>query len=70
MVTKNQIKFLKGLSLKKNRIKSKKIIVEGEKIIREFIDSDYKLDKVYSTDPLKFHNYPNQKLSEKKSEKT
>ena len=58
MVTKNQIKFLKGLSLKKNRIKSKKIIVEGEKIIREFIDSDYKLDKVYSTDPLKYHNYP------------
>ena len=68
MVTKNQIKFLKGLSLKKNRIKSKKIIVEGEKIIREFIDSDYKLDKVYSTDPLKFHNYPNQKLSEKNLE--
>ena len=68
MVTKNQIKFLKGLSSKKNRIKSKKIIVEGEKIIREFIDSDYKLDKVYSTDPLKFHNYPNQKLSEKNLE--
>ena len=68
MVTKNQIKFLKGLSLKKNRIKSKKIIVEGDKIIREFIDSDYKLDKVYSTDPLKFHNYPNQKLSEKNLE--
>ena len=65
MVTKNQIKFLKGLSLKKNRIKSKKIIVEGDKIIREFIDSDYKLDKVYSTDPLKYHNYPCHKLSEK-----
>ena len=68
MVTKNQIKFLKGLSLKKNRIKSKKIMVEGDKIIREFIDSDYKLDKVYSTDPLKYHNYPSQKLSKKNLE--
>ena len=65
MVTKNQIKFLKGLNQKKNRIKSKKILVEGDKIIREFIDSDYKLDKIYSTEPLKYQNYPNQKLSEK-----
>ena len=48
MVTKNQIKFIKGLSLKKNRIKYKKFVVEGEKIIREFINSNYKLEKIYS----------------------
>ena len=65
MVTKNQIKFLKGLNQKKNRIKSKKILVEGDKIIREFIDSGYKLHKIYSTKPLKYQNYPNQKFSEK-----
>ena len=68
MVNKNQIKFLKGLSKKKNRIKSKKIIVEGEKIIREFIDSDYKLDRIYSTDPVKYYNYPIKKLSKKNLE--
>ena len=65
MVTKKSNKIPKGIEFKKNRIKSKKIIVEGDKIIREFIDSDYKLDKVYSTDPLKYHNYPCHKLSEK-----
>ena len=57
MVTKNQIKFIKGLSTKKNRIKFKKIVVEGEKIIKEFIKSDYKLDTVYSYNLQKFSEY-------------
>ena len=43
MVTKNQIKFIKGLAQKKNRLIAKKIIVEGHKIINEFLNSDYNL---------------------------
>ena len=39
MVGKNQIRFLKSLALKKNRVKYNKIIVEGTKTIKEFIDS-------------------------------
>ena len=42
MVGKNQIRFLKSLGLKKNRVKYNKIIVEGTKTIKEFIDSKYK----------------------------
>lgn len=48
MVTKNQIKFIKGLAQKKNRLITKKIIVEGDKIINEFLNSDYKLVELFS----------------------
>ena len=65
MVTKNQIKFIKGLSLKKNRIKYKKFVVEGEKIIREFINSNYKLEKIYSLSPEKFSGYKSDLISVK-----
>ena len=57
MVGKNQIRFLKSLGLKKNRVKYKKIIVEGTKTIKEFIDSKYKLDQLYSLDSKKINNF-------------
>ena len=57
MVGKNQIRFLKSLGLKKNRVKYNKIIVEGTKTIKEFIDSKYKLDQLYSIDSEKINNY-------------
>ena len=57
MVGKNQIKFIKSLGLKKNRIKYNKIVVEGTKAIKEFIDSKYKLDQLYSIDSEKINNY-------------
>ena len=57
MVGKNQIKFIKSLGLKKNRIKYNKIVVEGTKTIKEFIDSKYKLDQLYSIDSEKINNY-------------
>ena len=56
MVGKNQIKFIKSLGLKKNRIKYNKIVVEGAKTIKEFIDSKYKLDQLYSLDSKKINN--------------
>ena len=49
MITKNEIKFIRSLKIKKNRIKSDQFIVEGEKIVDELIDSSLELVKVYST---------------------
>ena len=49
MITKNEIKFVRSLKIKKNRIKSDQFIVEGEKIVDELIDSSLELVKVYST---------------------
>ncbi len=45
MITKNQIKLIKSLRLKKNRIQSGFFIAEGEKIIDELLQS--KLEKVH-----------------------
>ena len=49
MIAKNEIKFVRSLKIKKNRIKSNQFIVEGEKIVDELIDSSLELVKVYST---------------------
>ena len=49
MITKNEIKFVRSLKIKKNRIESDQFIVEGEKIVDELIDSSLELVKVYST---------------------
>ncbi len=57
MVGKNQIRFIKSLGLKKNRIKYNKIVVEGTKTIKEFIDSKYMLDQLYSIDSKKINNF-------------
>ena len=49
MITKNQIKFIKGLSLKKNRIASQCFVVEGEKNVAELITSDFEIIQLYAT---------------------
>lgn len=49
MITKNEIKFIRSLRIKKNRIKSGQFIVEGEKIVDELINSSLELVKIYST---------------------
>ena len=49
MITKNEIKFIRSLKLKKNRIKFEQFIVEGEKLVDELIDSSMELVRVYST---------------------
>ena len=57
MVSKNQIKFIRGLKEKKNRLLSKKIVVEGLKTIQEFMDSKYDLDQLYSTSSELIKNF-------------
>jgi TrmH family RNA methyltransferase len=48
-VSKSQIKLIKSLSLKKNRQDLGLFTVEGIKGINEFLDSDFKLDRLYTT---------------------
>ena len=47
MITKKQIKFLKSLSQKKYRIQSQKFLVEGKRIVKELIQSNALIDKIY-----------------------
>ena len=56
MITKNQIKFIKSLSLKKNRIKEQLFIAEGEKIVSELLKSDFEIKNIYATKEWKVRN--------------
>ncbi len=49
IVSKNQIKLIKSLGQKKNRQQLGLFIVEGIKGISEFLDSDFKLETLYTT---------------------
>ncbi len=49
MVTKNQIKLIKGLALKKNRIKHQLFVAEGVKIAEELLNSDYEIVSLFAT---------------------
>ena len=49
MISKNQIKFIKSLSLKKNRIKLQLFVAEGEKIINELMNSKFEIEHLYAT---------------------
>ena len=49
MISKNEIKLIKSLSTKKNRLKELLFIVEGEKMVDELLSSNYKIKKIYGT---------------------
>jgi len=49
VVTKNQIKLIKGLALKKNRIKHQLFVAEGVKIAEELLNSDYEIVSLFAT---------------------
>ena len=48
MITKNQIKYIRGLSLKKNRIKEQCFIVEGEKCLAELLNSSFEIVELFA----------------------
>lgn len=52
MLTKNQIKLIHSLKQKKFRILHKMFIVEGVKVVREFLNSKYELVEVFSYDEV------------------
>lgn len=49
MLTKNQIKLIRSLALKKNRQKHGLFIVEGEKLVNEVLSSDWEVEGIYAT---------------------
>ena len=49
MLTKNQIKLIRSLYLKKNRQKHGLFIVEGEKLVNEVLSSDWEIEGIYAT---------------------
>ena len=49
MISKNQIKFIKSLSLKKNRVKAQLFVAEGEKIVNELLNSEFEIEHIYAT---------------------
>ena len=50
MISKNKLKFLKSLQIKKNRKETGLFLVEGEKSVLELFNSDYVIDSVFITE--------------------
>lgn len=50
MVSKNQIKLIISLHQKKHRLANGMFLAEGEKVIKELLDSEFILESLYSTD--------------------
>jgi len=48
MIAKNQIKYIRGLSLKKNRIKEQCFVVEGEKSLAELLNSSIEIVELFA----------------------
>ena len=49
MITKNQIKYIRGLAQKKNRIKEQCFVVEGEKSVAELLKSSFQIIDLFAT---------------------
>ena len=50
MLTKNQIKLITSLKQKKFRIQHQLFVVEGLKVVQEFLNSNYELDAIFAVD--------------------
>lgn len=50
MLTKNQIKLITSLKQKKFRTQHQLFVVEGIKVVQEFLNSDYELDAIFAVD--------------------
>lgn len=62
MLTAHTIKTLKSLDQKKYRQKYNLFLVEGNKIIHELLDSNYKVREIFSTKPENV-DFPNVKIT-------
>jgi TrmH family RNA methyltransferase len=52
MVSKNQIKWITSLHLKKYRLENQLFIAEGVKVIQELLQSNFVLEHLYATDEV------------------
>ena len=60
MISKNRLKYLKSLKVKKHRIKSNQILIEGLRLIDESIQSGASIELIYYT--REFSANPNNKM--------
>lgn len=51
MISKSEIKLITSLGVKKYRTQNRLFIAEGEKIIRDLLDSGLKIHQLYTTEP-------------------
>ena len=58
MASKNQIKYLKSLSKKKYRLENQEFLVDGYRAVKELIQSNQQLEKLYTTTNF-ISNHPN-----------
>ncbi|MDO8953081.1 MAG: TrmH family RNA methyltransferase, partial [Draconibacterium sp.] len=49
MISKNTIKLIKSLAIKKIRAKENLFLVEGDKIVAEVLESKFQVEKLYAT---------------------
>ncbi len=49
MLSKNKIKYIKSLHLKKYRLQERKFVVEGDKIVKELAKSSYEIESLFAT---------------------
>ncbi|MFT4205201.1 MAG: RNA methyltransferase [Chitinophagaceae bacterium] len=49
-MTKNEIKYIQNLSDKKNRDSEKRFIVEGPKMVKELLRSNFRIEKIWGTE--------------------
>lgn len=49
MLSRNQIKFIQSLKQKKFRLQHQFFVVEGEKLVNEFVNSDWQIVQIYAT---------------------
>ena len=63
MLSKNQIKLINSLQQKKYRTKNNLFIAEGVKCVNEFLNSNFKLSKLFCTNNFK-HQVSVEKIQE------
>ncbi len=67
MPTKNELKYYSSLLLKKQRIKEKKFIAEGKRLIEEALDNNFTVEIVFYTDEFyRSHEILCEKIKKKK----
>ena len=52
MLSKNRLKLIRKLSQKKFRQENNLFVAEGEKVVFELLDSDWRVNEIYTTNPL------------------
>ena len=66
MLSKNQQKNIRQLSRKKHRQESGLFVAEGEKLVNDLLNSGWKADQIYSTEPIQQTHYTQVDFSEMK----